>query len=86
MNLKPFREIEKDAKPVSMPGEIKKIDKVGIVVQIGDKWFAEKNLKNFENPTFKTTEKFPDPVYVYEYEILVGLVMPVKVKDGDSDD
>lgn len=27
MNLKAFREIEKDAKPVNMPGEIKKLTK-----------------------------------------------------------
>lgn len=52
------------------------------LVKIGDKYFNEKYLKNFEEyASFKTTDKFNTPLYVYEDDVLVGLVMPVRVDD-----
>ena len=55
-----------------------------IAVKIGDKWVNEKYLKAFENPTFKTADNYIDPVYVYEDDELVGLVMPIRVRDGEK--
>ena len=52
------------------------------LVKIGDKYFNEKYLKNFEKyASFKTTDKFNTPLYIYEDDVLVGLVMPVRVND-----
>ena len=71
------------AKPISKTGEMKEL--LGkIAVKIGDKWVNEKYLKAFENPTFKTADNYIDPVYVYEDDEMVGLVMPIRVRDGEK--
>ena len=74
---------EPKAKPIGKTGEMKEL--LGkIAVKIGDKWVNEKYLKAFENPTFKTADNYIDPVYVYEDDELVGLVMPIRVRDGEK--
>lgn len=72
------------------PKDLKEVVKTNVyckqgkntLVKIGDKYFNEKYLKNFEEyASFKTTDKFNAPLYVYEDDVLVGLVMPVRVDD-----
>ena len=76
-NAKELTKNETNAKTVSKTGEMAEL--LGkIAVKIGDKWVNEKYLKAFENPTFKTTDNYIDPVYVYEDDELVGLVMPIQ--------
>lgn len=72
------------------PEDLKEVVKTNVyckqgkntLVKIGDKYFNEKYLKNFEKyASFKTTDKFNTPLYVYEVDVLVGLVLPVKLSD-----
>ena len=82
-NANEFTKDEPKAKPINETSEMKKL--LGkIAVKIGDKWVNEKYLKVFESPTFKTTDNYIDPVYVYEDDELVGLVMPIRVRDGEK--
>ena len=82
-NAKELTKDEPNAKPASRTGETKEL--LGkIAVKIGDKWVNEKYLKAFENPTFKNTDNYIDPVYVYEGDELVGLVMPIRIRDGEK--
>lgn len=71
--------------PVYMTGDMK-ADKGRTLVKIGMKWVDKKYLTNFENPTFKTNDSISTPVYVYEDGILVGLVMPVKLKEEQGNE
>lgn len=74
---------EPKAKPIGKTGEMKEL--LGkIAVKIGDKWINEKFLKVFENPEFKTTDNYIEPIYVYEKGELVGLIMPIRVRDGEK--
>lgn len=50
-------------------------------VKIGNKYIDKKLLQNFESPSFKTTDNKYSAVYVYELDTLVGLVMPVNIKE-----
>lgn len=70
---------------VYMTGDMK-VDKGRTLVKIGTKWVDKKYLANFENPTFKTNDSISTPVYVYEDGILVGLVMPVKLKEEQNNE
>lgn len=72
------------------PKDLKEVVKTNVyckqgkntLVKIGDKYFNEKYLKNFEEyASFKTTDKLNTPLYVYEDDVLVGLVLPVKLSD-----
>lgn len=64
--------------------EIKAIDKEQVVKIKSEKshaWVNIKYLKEFESDcTFKISNS-KNPVFVYEYDELVGLVLPVKIKE-----
>lgn len=64
--------------------EIKAIDKEQVVKIKGEKshaWVNIKYLKEFESDcTFKIIDR-KSPVFVYEYDKIVGLVLPVKIKE-----
>ena len=82
-NAKELTKDEPKAKPISKTGEMAEL--LGkIAVKIGDKWINEKFLKVFENPEFKTTDNYIEPIYVYEKGELVGLIMPIRVRDGEK--
>ena len=82
-NAKELTKDEPKAKPISKTGEMAEL--LGkIAVKIGDKWVNEKYLKAFENPEFKTTDNYIEPIYVYEKGELVGLIMPIRVRDGEK--
>ena len=66
-----YRKVERQKKEISC-------------VKIGNKYVNEKFLKNFDNPTFKTQmNRDASPIYIYEQEIIVGLVMPIIFKEGE---
>ena len=78
----PLFNAERDAKPVSMTGEMR-IIKERKCVKIGEKYVDEKLLNGFEKPSFKTIDSLTSPIYVDENEKLCGLVMATRVKDGE---
>ena len=76
----------KDAKDVYLSKECIKEDKKMIrCFKNGDIniYVEEKHLKNFDLPncTFKGTEA-KNGVYVYENEIMVGFVLPIRLKNS----
>ncbi len=52
-----------------------------LLLKIGDKYVDKKLLQNFEKPSFKTTNSKYSAIYIYELDTLVGLVMPVNIKE-----
>lgn len=79
-----FIKQERDAKQIFMTNDVK-ILKNGTVIKIGEKWVDMKNLKAFENPQFTTTGSRFSPIYIYENSELVGFIMPVNVREGESE-
>lgn len=80
-----FKESMKNSNEAHLTGDLKVIeDKKIKAVKIENSktyaWVNEKYLVNFENATFKISSPISG-VWVYEDEELVGLVMPVRVKD-----
>lgn len=78
-----FIKLERDAKQIFMTNEIRKLKSM-MVVKIGEKWVDVKNLKAFENPQFASTESLYSPIYIYENSELVGITLPVKIKEDDE--
>lgn len=75
-----------DAERVVMTNEMKQVDKKTLV-KIDEKWVDKSLLKAFEPfSAFATMKSYSSPIYVYENGELVGLVMPHRVKGGDSHD
>ena len=82
-NLEGFKE-SKDLKKIFKTNEYRK-EKNRQLVKIGNKYFNEKLLKNFEKyATFESTDSPTSPAYIYENDVLVGLVMPVRVKEEEN--
>lgn len=81
-NLNRFKE-PKDLKEIVETTEYRKIEKC-MCIKIGNKYFNEKLLKNFEKyATFKSTDLPTTPAYIYEGDVLVGIVMPMRVKEEE---
>lgn len=52
------------------------------ICKIGNKWVQGKYLRNFTCPAFKTDLRYKNSeVYVYEDNMLAGLIMPYKYLD-----
>lgn len=82
LNMEDFN--PKNVEEVARKNKMFNIESCGkkyTVELIGNKYINTKYLKNFENPTFKTdTSKQTSPVYVYEKELLAGMVLPINTK------
>lgn len=81
-NLENFKE-PKDLKEIFKTNKYCKV-KNRQLVKIGNKYFDEKLLKNFEKyATFKSTDSPTSQAYIYENDVLVGMVMPVRVEEEE---
>lgn len=82
INLSRFKE-SGDLKGIVKTNEYRKVGN-RTIVKIGNKYFDEKLLKNFEKyATFKSTDSKTSQAYIYEGDILVGLVMPIREKEEE---
>lgn len=82
IDLKVFKE-PKDLKEIAKTTEHREVKK-NMCVKIGNKYFNEKILKNFEKyATFKSTDSPTSQAYIYEDDILVGMVMPIRIKEEE---
>lgn len=79
LNLENYKE-PKDLKEIPKTNEYRKL-KNRTIVKIGNKYFDEKLLKNFEKyAIFKSTDSPYTQAYIYEDDTLVGMVMPTKIE------
>lgn len=82
INLSVFKE-PKDLKEIVKTTKHREI-KNNMCVKIGNKYFNEKLLKNFEKyATFKATDSPISQAYIYEDDVLVGMVMSIRVKEEE---
>lgn len=85
IDLSNFEE-PKDLKEIFKTNEYRKVENRQIV-KIGNKYFDEKLLKNFEKyVTFKSTDLPHTQAYIYENDVLVGMVMPIRIKEVEQND
>lgn len=82
INMSAFKE-PRDLKEVFKTNEMREIKSM-TCVKIDEKWVDTKNLSNFDEPTFKTTDSPYSAIYLYELDEVVGFVMPVKVKEEEE--
>ena len=81
-----FRDAD-DGEDAKKTSDLKVTDKKTTLVKIGGNnihiWVDQSLLKEFDNDCkFKIT-KDTAPCYIYEKDNLVGLVLPVRVKEGE---
>ena len=66
---------------IRMGGKNNKITYQKIKNDNHEEWVEINLLKNFENSEFRMTDAKFSPIYVYEYDVLCGIVMPCRLKD-----